>query len=257
MIITTEAEKAGLQEAGKRLREVLDTIRDLLVPGAVTADLDRKAYECIVKKGDTPAFLNYKPAGARRAFPATLCVSINNEIVHGIPTTETVIKEGDIVSIDCGLSHKGFFVDAAFSMIVGQGSREARALVEATRKALSYALIFARAGSTTGDIGNAVETVAFEHGFTVPPELGGHGVGAAQHEDPFIPNIGDPGQGEVFRDGEVVALEPIFLVGDDPRILLAEDEFTYCSADGSLAAHFEHTVLITNETPLIVTGPMW
>ena len=257
MIVTTALEREGLQEAGKRLRGVLDAVRVLLVPGAVTKDLDQEAYRLIVDGGDTPAFLNYKPAGMQRAYPATLCVSLNDEIVHGVPTPETVLKEGDVISVDCGLSHKGFFVDAAFTTVVGQASSEALRLIEATRKALQYALVFARAGNTTGDVGSAVETVASEHGYTVPPELGGHGVGAAQHEDPFIPNIGDPGQGERFRAGEVVALEPIFLKGVDPRIVLGDDGFTYRSADGSLAAHFEHTLLITDEAPLILTGPMW
>ena len=257
MIITSEAQKAVGIEAGARLRAVLDGLRARVAPGVITKDLDAFAYESILARGDTPAFLNYKPAGASKAFPATICISRNHEIVHGVPNPETRLEEGDLVSIECGLSHQGFFVDAAFTMLVGEGDATARALMEATRKALRYALVFAHAGATTGDVGSAVETVSHEHGFTVPPELGGHGVGAAQHEEPFIPNIGDPGRGDVFREGEVVAIEPIFLAGVDPRITLAEDGFTSCSADDSLAAHFEHTVLITNEAPLILTGPVW
>ncbi len=257
MIITDKTQKERLVEAGKRLRTVLDAVRKHIKPNVVTTELDALAYTMITEKGDKPAFLNYKPTGMPIAFPATLCVSLNHEMVHGIPNQEKIIQNGDIISIDCGLEYEGVFVDAAFTIVVGDSDAAAQALIEATRKALQYAIITARAGATTGDVGNAVETVAKEHGYTVPPELGGHGVGAAQHEDPFIPNIGDAGQGEILRDGEVIAIEPIFSEGSDPRITHGEDGFAYCAMDGSRSAHFEHTLLVTKDAPIIITGPMW
>ena len=257
MIITDEKQKAILLEAGRRLRGVLDTVREHITPGTTTKALDTLAHEMIVAGGDKPAFLNYQPGSMTVAFPATLCVSLNSEMVHGVPNPETVIQDGDIVSIDCGLEHNGVFVDAAYTVVVGEGDPRAHALIEAARKALQYALVVVRAGATTGDIGNAIETVAEEHRYTIPPELGGHGVGSAQHEDPFIPNIGNPGEGAMLRNGEVIAIEPIFSEGTDPQAVLGSDGFAYCTKDGARAAHFEHTVLVTDSTPVIVTGPMW
>ncbi len=257
MIIADEKQKDILIESGKRLRTVLDAVRERIQPGVSTAELDALAYTLITERGDKPAFLNYRPAGAPAGFPATLCVSLNDEIVHGVPNAETIIQDGDIVSVDCGLQHRGIFVDAAYTVVVGIADSVAQALTEATRKALKFATVVIRAGATTGDIGSAVETVAKEYGYTVPPELGGHGVGHAQHEDPFIPNIGDVGRGTPLRENEVIAVEPIFLEGDDPRIQQGDDGFVYRSTDRSRSAHFEHTLLVTKEAPIIVTGPMW
>ena len=186
-----------------------------------------------------------------------LCVSVNDEVVHGIPKQETVFQEGDVVSVDCGLQHEGVFVDAACTVIVGNGDEQARALLEANKKALRYALVFARAGATTGDIGSAVESVAGEYGFVTPPELGGHGVGGAQHEDPFIPNIGDPGSGDMLQEGQVLAIEPIFFEGDNPHTAVSNDGFTYKTVSGKRSSHFEHTVLLTKGAPVLVTGEMW
>lgn len=258
MIIERETERETLLEAGRRLRRVLDAIKKNIKPGVVAKDLDEYAHAMILEGGDTPAFLNYKPASSTKKYPATLCVSINNDIVHGVPKEDVIIKEGDIVSVDCGLQHKGFFVDAAYTVVVGRVQDvQAKELVEATRKALRYALVFARAGAAVGDIGSAIETVANEYEYTVPPELGGHGVGAAVHEEPFIPNIGDPGAGVVLEEGQVISIEPIFSEGVDPRIKVADDGFTCQTVDGSRTAHFEHTVLVEKETPILVTGPMW
>lgn len=257
MIIKSNTQKEKLLEAGKRLRFVLDTVIEKIKPGVTTQALDSDAHALIEKSGDIPAFLGFKPMGAPEKFPATLCTSVNDEIVHGIPNETTVLKEGDIVSVDCGLNHDGFFVDAACTVIVGEGDASAKQLVEATRKALKYALVFVRAGARIGDIGHAVETVANEHELSVPPDLGGHGIGASQHEDPFIPNIGDPDTGAVLEKGLVIAVEPIFTEGEDPRVKLASDKFTYKTADGSRSAHFEHTVIVTQEAPIVVTGSMW
>ena len=257
MIITSDAQQKTLLTAGKRLREVLDTTAKKIVPGVATKELDDIAHSLITRNGDTPTFLGYKPTGMKKEYPATLCVSVNNEVVHGVPKKDVFIKEGDVVTIDCGLKHEEFFVDAACTVLVGDGDERAKKLLEATKKALRYALVFTRAGAKTGDIGSAVETVANEYEFTTPPELGGHGVGAAQHEDPFIPNMGDPGTGETLQKGQVVSIEPILFEGTDPRIAVANDGFTYITADGSRAAHFEHTVIITESAPIIVTGSIW
>ena len=256
MIITSKKQKDDLLEAGKHLREVLDTVREHIKDGVMRSELNDIAEMKILQLGDKPSFLNYKPAGHKYGFPATACVSVNDEMVHGVPSN-AYIHNGDLVSIDCGLIHKGVFVDAAFTVVVGESTKEKDRLVEATRIALQKAIDVCRAGARVGDIGNAVENVSIEYGYSVPVELGGHGVGAAPHEEPFIPNIGDKGTGEILRDGEIVALEPIFTMSDDPTIRLGVDGFTYKTKDNSLSAHFEHTVLITKNTPVIVTGHMW
>ena len=259
MIITKNAQREILLVAGERLREVLNAVAKQVTPGTTTEELNRYAHTLVTENGDEPSFLGYKPSGASKGYPATLCVSINDEVVHGIPKKGTVIKEGDIVSIDCGLRHKEIFVDAACTVIAGNTDNDTKAkeLLEATKKALRYALVFVRAGAKTGDIGNAIETVANEYGFVTPPEIGGHGIGIAQHEEPFIPNMGDPGTGESLQEGQVISIEPIFFEGINPRITVTDDGFTYRTADGSRAAHFEHTVIVNKSTPTVATGPMW
>ena len=257
MIITEDAQQETLRNAGKRLRKILNAVAERIKSGVATEELDSYARTMIAKQGDVPSFLGYQPSGMDKEYPAALCVSINDEVVHGIPKKETVLKEGDVVSIDCGLEHEKIFVDAAYTTIVGEGDSEAKALLEANKKALRYALVFARAGAAIGDIGSAVETVANEYGYVTPPELGGHGIGGAQHEDPFIPNIGDPGAGEKLQKGQVIAIEPIFFEGESPHIKLADDGFTYKTVSGKRSAHFEHTIIVTEGTPILVTGDMW
>ena len=257
MIITDDKQGETLRAAGKRLRGVLDAVLARVAVGVDAKSLDDLARGMIVEGGDTPAFLGFQPLGMLKPYPTTLCVSVNDEVVHGIPKAETVFQEGDVVSVDCGLEHNGVYVDAACTVIVGEGDAEARALLEANKKALRYALVFVRAGATTGDVGGAVETVAEEYGFAAPPELGGHGVGGAQHEEPFIPNIGDPGAGAALEKGMVLAIEPIFFEGDNPHIVTADDGFTYKTVSGKRSSHFEHTVLVGDGAPELVTGPMW
>ncbi|MDE0243127.1 MAG: type I methionyl aminopeptidase [Candidatus Kaiserbacteria bacterium] len=257
MIITTDEEREVFRSAGKHLRSVLDAVIAESRAGVSAADLDSLANKEITARDCQPSFLNYKPGGSSRAFPATLCVSVNNEVVHGIPHREKVLKDGDVVSLDCGLIYQGVYVDTACTTIIGAGSPEARKLVDATRKASGYAMMFVHSGSTTDAIGSAVEGTAREYNFTVPPELGGHGVGAAQHEDPFIPNIGGT-KGVQLQEGQVVAIEPIFFSGKDPRVVTSDDGFTIETADGSLSAHFEHTVIVQGDkAPEIITGPLW
>ena len=257
MIVAEEGQKEVLLEAGRRLRKVLDAVLASVLVGVDAKSLDDLAHRMILDGGDTPTFLGYCPSGMGDGYPAVLCVSVNDEVVHGVPKKETVFRDGDVVSVDCGLQHEGVFVDAACTVIVGEGDERARALLEANRKALRYALVFARAGARTGDIGSAVESVADEYDFVTPPELGGHGVGGAQHEDPFIPNIGDPDSGECLQAGQVLAIEPIFFEGKNPHVAVSGDGFTYKTVSGERSSHFEHTVLLTNGAPVLVTGEMW
>lgn len=245
----------NLKKAGNYLKRVLDAVEEGIKVGINTNVLETIAREKIKEFGTTPAFLGYSPEGAGYPYPAALCVSINEEIVHGIPNKNPrTIQNGDIVSIDCGLSYKGLIVDSARSVIAGVGDEKAKKLVNASARALEYAFCAAKAGNTTGDIGNVVETYIYEQGFTTPPELGGHGVGDRVHEEPFVPNIGDAGEGDVLIEGQVLALEPIVIEGPDPRIKLAEDGYTYTTIDNSRASHTEHTIIIQKEKPIIVTA---
>ena len=255
MIIKTEEKKAILLEAGRRLREVLDLIGENMKIGTVPTDLDKLANEKIKEFGDKPAFLNYSPEGSH-PFPASICVSVNNDLVHGIPT-DIPFKDGDVVAIDCGLEHNGVFVDAAFTKIIGNGTADTIKLLEATNNALKYSIVACQSGNTVGDIGSAIEQVAVENSLCVPPELGGHGVGGAVHEEPFIANLGDAGEGDKLEVGQVLAIEPIFTLGTNPNIKVGEDGYSYTTIDNSIGAHFEHTILITESAPIVVTGKMW
>jgi methionyl aminopeptidase len=197
--------------------------------------------------------LGYKPEGANYPFPAVLCVSVNEEIVHGIPREENVLVAGDIVTLDLGLSYDGYFVDSAVTVPVGDISEEDKTLLKATKEALDASIAVAHGGMKTGDVGAAVEKVARAYKFSVVEDLGGHAVGAAVHEQPYIANEGKAGKGETLPVGMVIALEPMFSAGS-PRIVLdSEDEWTYRTRDGSRAAHFEHTLILTQDGCEVVT----
>jgi methionyl aminopeptidase len=203
--------------------------------------------------GDESAFLNYKPKGARRPFPASLCVSINDEIVHGIPNEHPkILKEGDIVSIDLGLRHGNLITDHAITVPVGKVSPEAKKLLEVTKKSLEVAIAAAKPGKKTGDIGYAIEKYVRPHGFGIVEELAGHGVGYSVHEDPFVPNFGVPNEGAPLRPGMVLAIEPMLTLGG-PNIVVDKDGYTILTEDGTLAAHFEHTIVITEKGAEILT----
>ena len=253
MTIINDAERANLIEAGHRLALVLEALRKKVAPGVSAEALDDLAEQMIRDAGDTPAFLGYTPDGARRPYPATLCVSINEEIVHGIPNEgPKVLKEGDIVGLDIGLVHEGVIVDAAITVAVGQIPEESKKLMRATEEALAAGIEAARPGNHVGDIGHAIQEVIRRAGFTIVRELGGHGVGDRVHEEPFIANFGRPGEGPELFEGQVLALEPIAAAGRG-AVVLAPDGYTYRTKDGSRSAHYEHTILLEKGGARIVT----
>lgn len=242
-----------LREGGKRHREILEVLKAMVKPGISARELDEKAQAMIAEGGDIAAFLNYQPRGAHRPFPAALCVSVNDEIVHGIPNeTEKILKEGDIVTLDLGLVHKGLITDAAITVGVGKIAPELEKLLETTRKALMQGIKAAKGGAHTGDVGEVIERAALAAKYGVVEELSGHGVGYLVHEDPFIPNYGEAGTGEVLQPGMVIAIEPMFNLGSR-HVILDSDGYTYRTKDGKPSAHFEHTILITKGEPEILT----
>ncbi|MSU45365.1 MAG: type I methionyl aminopeptidase [Candidatus Zambryskibacteria bacterium] len=251
--IKTKEEIEIMKEGGKRHSFVLSKIAEKVVPGVSTQELEDYANELIKEGGDKGAFLNYTPKGAKRAYPASLCVSVNNEIVHGIPNEDPLIlQEGDIVSLDLGLVHQGLITDSAITVGVGKASDEDRKLMEHCKEALFLGIKAARGGGHVGDIGHAIESFIRPLGYGLSEGLAGHGVGYKVHEDPFVPNQGKRGSGELLRPGMVIAIEPMVTLGTD-KIVLAKDGYTYKTADGSNAAHFEHTVAITENEPIILT----
>jgi methionyl aminopeptidase len=251
--IKTAEDIALLREGGKRLARVLRALEKEVRPGVTTKSLDDLAYKLITEGGDEPAFLNYTPQGAPRPYPATLCVSINDEIVHGIPNEEEkILQEGDIVSLDIGLAHQGRFVDMASTLPVGAVDAKALELLEVTKAALMAGIQAAKGSGYINDIGKAVEKVVQKGGFTVLSELGGHGVGYAVHEPPYVANFALKGKGLKLLPGMVLALEPIVTEGED-ELYLDRDGHTYKTVDGARTAQFEHTILITEGKPEILT----
>ncbi len=270
MIATTPEQLKSLRAGGKILAGVLKDVAALCKEGVTTAELDLACEHAIRARGAVPAFLDYEPPGASYPFPAALCVAINDEVVHGIPDEKRLLRNGDVLSIDAGLSYKGYFVDAARTLIVGSttemvfggerslivhgiGDLKAHQLVAATKEALQAAVSMARAGKHIGDIGASVMRVARNRGFAIVEDLGGHAVGGAVHEKPFIGNTGKEGEGEELVVGMVLAIEPMLAEGKG-AIILDEDEWTYRTADGKRAAHFEDTVLITESGAEVLTA---
>lgn len=251
--IKTAEDIAILKEGGRRHAEILNLLRPLVVRGASTFTLNDFAMKELKKGGDVASFLNYKPAGAKRPYPAALCVSINDEIVHGIPNENPrILEEGDIVTLDLGLTHKGLITDAAITLGVGKISKEDRHLIESTEEALRRGIDAARGGNTVGDIGQVIEQYAKEQGFVVAEGLSGHGVGYEVHEDPYVPNSGKSGEGEKLIPGMVIAIEPMLMTGSG-AIVLDKDGYTFKTKNGSRSAHAEHTVLITEDQAVVLT----
>lgn len=242
-----------LREGGRRLAVIIKEVSKLVAPGVTTDVLNEKAYELARAGGDTPAFLNYRPDGVKRPYPASICISINDEIVHGIPTEPVkTLQEGDVVTLDMGLKHDGLITDHAITVPVGEISKELSSLIALTEESLYKAIKVAKPGSFTGDIGAAVQSVAEKHGFGNPQELAGHGVGYDVHEDPYVPNYGSPGEGTELVAGLVIAIEPMFTLGTSD-IEFDDDEYTVRTKDQSLAAHFEHTIAIGPKGAEILT----
>jgi methionyl aminopeptidase len=253
MLVRNEQERAKLIEGGKRLAVVLRKLRERAVAGVTAEALDDYAEELIRAYGDTPAFLGYAPEGAPRAYPATLCVSINDEIVHGIPNeSEKVLREGDIVTLDLGLIHEDVVLDAAITVAVGQASEKTKRFFRATEEALAAGIAEALPGAHVGDISHAVQGVIERAGYSVIKALGGHGVGDAVHEEPFIPNYGKKGEGELLEAGMVLAIEPIASEGKG-AVAPVTDGYTFRTKDGSRAAHFEHTIIVEEGGARILT----
>jgi methionyl aminopeptidase len=251
MIIRTPEERAGIIEAGRRLGDILERLSKEVAPGKTTHELDALADAWITEGGDTAAFKGYSPEGAPYPFPAALCISVNDEVVHGIPGNRQ-LREGDIVSLDLGLVHDGFVVDSAVTAPVGKVDAQSYALMDATREALARAIEAARPGNRIGDISYATGQAFADTPFSIVRILGGHGVGRSVHEDPWIANDGHPGTGPEIVAGMVLALEPIANAGK-AAVLVAPDGYTYRTKDGSRSAHFEHSILIEEEKTLILT----
>jgi methionyl aminopeptidase len=252
MIVRTIEEREGIIEAGKRLGIILEEVMSMVTPGVSTLFLDEQSELLIGAGGDIPAFKNYTPEGAKFPYPATLCISVNDEVVHGIPSDKRILQEGDIVSLDLGLIHNGFVVDSAVTVPVGKVDYESYALMEATKGSLEKAILSARPGARIGDISYATEQAFKGTGYGVVKNLGGHGVGLHVHEEPFISNVGYPGTGAEIVSGSVFALEPIANAGKH-TVVLMKDGYTFKTKDGSKSAHFEHTILIEDGETLVLT----
>ena len=239
-------EVEAIREAGRLLSAVLREIASMVRPGVTTAELDCRAGKLIEEAGAKPAFPEV------RGYPATLCTSINEEVVHGIPSETRVLREGDIISIDCGLSKGGFYADKAETLPVGPVSEPARRLLEVTRRALEASIAAVREGVRLGAVCAAIQRTAEAAGMSVVRDYTGHGIGRNLHEEPQIPNRGTPGQGPKLRRGMVLALEPMVNLGTW-QVRTLEDNWTVVTLDGRLSGHFEHTVAVTREGADILT----
>jgi len=229
------------------VRQVLDELKNLVAPGLSTMDLEKAAEKSIREAGAKPAFKGYYD------YPCVLCTSINQEVVHGIPSRQRILRTGDIVSIDCGVVLDGYYGDAAITLPVGDGLKpEMAKLLEVTEQSLYRAIEATRIGNTVGDVGHAVQELVEANGFSVVREFVGHGIGTRLHEDPQVPNFGTPGHGPKLREGMVLAIEPMVNAGG-PGVRVLEDKWTAVTEDGRPSAHFEHCVAVTREGPLILT----
>lgn len=242
-----------LKEGGQRLAHILRELGQAVIPGVETTALNELAILLIKTEGGGPSLLGYHPTFAKRPYPAALCVSINDEVVHGIPNENNrMLHEGDIVGLDIVMTYQGLIIDTAATFPVGKIDTGAERLIDTTRKALYAGIAASRAGARLGDVGNAIETVGRKGGFGVVYELGGHGVGYHVHEEPMVPNFGNPGTGMKLEENMVLALEPMFNEGK-PEVELQKDGYTYKTVDGKRSAHFEHTIVVTEKGGDILT----
>lgn len=247
IVCRSAAELERMREAGRLVGEVLTELAGLVAPGVTTADLDDAAERRIRQAGATPAFKGY------HGYPATICASINEEVIHGIPSGRRVLNEGDVISIDVGASLDGYFGDSAITLPVGQVSEQAAALLRVTEESLYKAIERVKVGGRISDIGHAVQQHVEAYGFSVVREFVGHGIGQRMHEEPQVPNYGEPGRGPRLVEGMVLAIEPMVNAGK-PAVKVLADGWTAVTRDSSLSAHFEHTVAVTAEGPRILTA---
>lgn len=249
MIVLKSQREITLMRAGGRiLAEAVERLRDLVKPGISTAEIDQEVEELILARGASPAFKGY------RGFPATICASINEEVVHGIPSPHRRIKEGDIISLDLGCVVEGYYADCAITLAVGEVPPRAQELLTVTEESLERAIAECRPGRRLGDLSHAVQSHVERHGFSVVRAFVGHGIGRALHEDPQVPNFGEPGRGPLLKPGMVLAIEPMVAM-ESGEVRILDDHWTAVTQDGSLAAHFEHTVAITEDGPEVLTRP--
>jgi methionyl aminopeptidase len=247
ILIKTSAEIDRMRRSGEVLRQVHEAVRPLVVPGASTMDLEKAAAARMDELRAVSAFKGY------HGFPAVLCTSVNSEVVHGIPSPKRILADGDIISIDCGVIVDGFYSDCAVTYAVGVPSPTARRLLDVTRASLQKAIQQAQVGGRLGDISAAVQEMCEAEGFGVVKEFVGHGIGKSMHEDPQVPNFGPRGKGPRLKAGMVLAIEPMINAGG-PEVKVLPDGWTTVTLDGSLSAHFEHTVAITKDGPQVLTG---
>ena len=248
VVLKTSRELKAMRDAGRISSRALKLAGEAVEPGVSTLEIDRIVRKYIEEQGATPSFLNYG------GFPASACISVNDVVIHGIPRKNQILKQGDIVSIDVGAFYEGFHGDNAWTFPCGEVSKEAQALMDVTRESLFEGINAARPGNRLGDIGSAVQRYVEARGYSVVRDFVGHGVGTSLHEDPSVPNYGKPGRGVRLTPGMVIAIEPMINAGTK-SVRVLEDGWTTVTTDGSLSAHFEHTVAITPDGPVILTRP--
>jgi len=246
IVCKSPSELEKMRRSGHAVRAVLDTVKALVRPGISTMDLERAAEQKIRELGGVPAFKGYQD------YPCVLCTSVNQEIVHGIPSERRMLQHGDIVSIDCGVVLDGYYGDAALTVPVGDVNAELQKLLQVTEQSLYKGIEKMRIGNTVQDVGSAVQDWVEKHGFSVVREFVGHGIGTKLHEDPQVPNYGTPGHGPKLREGMVLAIEPMVNAGK-PGARVLDDKWTAVTEDGSYSAHFEHCVAVTKNGPMILT----
>lgn len=246
ILIKSAAEIQKMRASGAMLRQVHEAVRRVIQIGASTMDMERAAAAKVAELGVTSAFKGY------HGYPAVLCTSVNHEVIHGIPNEKTVLRDGDVVSVDCGVVLDGFYSDCAVTYAVGQPSAATEKLLRVTEQSLYAAIQKALPGGRLGDVASAVQMMCEAEGYGVVREFVGHGIGKSMHEDPQVPNVGTAGKGPRLKPGMVLAIEPMINAGS-PEVKVLADGWTAVTVDGSLSAHFEHTVAITKDGPLILT----
>lgn len=255
MIVTSEKDRQRVRASGSVLARVLNALVDSVHPGVSSDVLEQLARTLIADAGASPVFLNYQPQGEPRPYPAATCISVNDMVVHGIPNEHPfTIEDGDIVSIDCGVVYDGIVTDATRTTIAGTPRPEDERLLAAAKEALAVAVRTAKTGARVGDVSHAIEEVAKKYGYGIPREVGGHGVGIRLHEDPFVPNWGNPGAGAALLEGQMLAIEPIFTAGSERLLWDDRNGYECRSADGSRAVQEEETIIVGKDGGEIVTS---